>query len=59
MCECEDIFTLGKIPGRVNKLIEKKLESSAYGSNSFVLLDAPGIFTLDLLTHCKKEFKLE
>jgi len=43
----------------VNKIIEKKLESNAYGSNSFVLLDCPGILTLDLLTYLKKEFKLE
>ena len=59
MCEGEDCFTLGKIPGRVNKVVEKKLESNAYGCNEFFLLDCPGIFILDILTYLRKEVKLD
>lgn len=52
-------FKIGKYADKpIEKLLEQKLASAAFGNNSFEFMDFPGMFTLDLLASTRRDFKL-
>jgi DNA polymerase elongation subunit (family B) len=54
-----EMSRLGHLRNGGGARMEKKLASAAYGSNSYIYLNTPGITQLDLLAIFRKELKLD
>lgn len=47
-----------RIPNAAAVVVQKELESNAYGSNLFRYVAIPAVCEIDMLTYCRKEIKL-
>jgi DNA polymerase delta subunit 1 len=51
-------FSIGRLKDHPSELIERRLESSAYGENKFNQVSTPGMLDLDLMQAVKRSHKL-